>query len=139
MEDHSQHFSGNVAQKAIIERDGKMLVCRGVGDTVWELPGGRLHDGEKPVDGIVREIKEEFGVIVTNVRPFRVERNYHFRSKCYQVFIVYRCVYDGSPMTVDDSEIEEMKWVTPDELRVLPMFDDGGTKEVVSAYLDEIV
>jgi 8-oxo-dGTP diphosphatase len=33
----------------------------------WELPGGGLDWGEKPQDGLVREIKEEMGLEVTYV------------------------------------------------------------------------
>ena len=135
MEDHSKHFVGNVAQKALIEKDGKILVCRGVGDKVWEFPGGRLHEGEAPVDGIKREIKEELGLDITDVRPFQVERNYHFRTKVYQVFIVYTCSCGDGEITVDKGELEEIKWVTKNELRMLSMFDDGGTLQVRDTWV----
>ena len=128
MEGTPTYFVGNVAQKAVIEKDGKILVVRGIGDTVWEFPGGRLDAGEAPVDGLVREIKEELGVVITDVRPLRVLPSYHYKSKTHNVYIAYSCTYDGSPMTVDDTELEELKWVTREELKDLPMFDDG--KEV---------
>ena len=130
MEDHSKHFVGNVAQKAIIEKDGKILVCRGIGDNVWEFPGGRLHEGEAPVDGIIREVKEEFGISITDVKPLRVLPSYHYKSNMHNVYIAYTCTYDGSPITANE-EIEEYKWATRAELKKLPMFDDG--KEVVTS------
>ncbi len=138
MEDHDKHFVGNVAQKALIEKDGKILVCRGVGDAVWEFPGGRLHAGEAPVDGIVREIKEELGVDISNVRPFVVMPSYHYKSKQHQVFITYTCTYDGSPLTVDSTELEEYKWLTREELKDLPMFEDGGTKGTIDALVGKM-
>jgi len=33
----------------------------------WELPGGGLDWGEKPADGLIREIQEEMGLIATSV------------------------------------------------------------------------
>ena len=33
---------------------------------LWELPGGKVHDGESDVDALVRECREELGV---DVRP----------------------------------------------------------------------
>jgi 8-oxo-dGTP diphosphatase len=33
---------------------------------LWELPGGKVHDGENDVDALVRECREELGV---DVRP----------------------------------------------------------------------
>ena len=135
--DHTQHFLGNVAQKAIIEKDGKIFVARGIGDTVWEFPGGRLHAGEAPVDGIAREVKEELGIAIKNIVPFRVEPSFHFKSNMHQVFIAYKCSYDGSPLTVDSKEVEEWKWVTREELKDLPMFDD--CRLVVAALVQEVV
>src|SRR5216683_1380273 len=101
MEDKSQHFLGNVTQKAIIEKDGHILVCRGIGDKVWEFPGGRLHMGEAPVEGIAREIREELGIEIKNIRPFRVEPSFHFKSNMHQVFIAYTCTCDDATIHVD--------------------------------------
>ena len=137
MEDAQQHFLGNVAQKAIIEREGKILVCLGIGDSVWEFPGGRLHRGEAPVAGILREIKEELGITIRDVKPFRVEPSFHFKSNMEQVFIAYRCTCDDTPLTVDQTEVQEVKWVTRAELKDLPMFDD--CRLVVAALVEEMV
>lgn len=131
METNPERFLGNIAQKAIIEHDGKILVCRGIGDKVWEFPGGRLHAGEAPVDGLVREIKEELGIVITNVKPFLVVPSFHYKSNVHQVYIAYTCTYDGSPLVIDRVEVEEFKWLSKEELKILPMFEDG--KEVVEA------
>ena len=124
MEERDRHFVGNVAQKAIIECEGKVLVCRGVGDTVWEFPGGRLHTGETPLDGIAREIKEELGLTIQNVRPFQVIPSFHFKSNTQQVFVAYVCTCDSPAFNADETEVEEGKWITKEELKTLPMFDD---------------
>lgn len=39
---------------------------------VYELPGGHIDFSETPTDGLVREIQEEFGVVVTLGDPFAV-------------------------------------------------------------------
>jgi 8-oxo-dGTP diphosphatase len=134
MEDKQRHFVGNVAQKAIIERDGKIFVARGIGDTVWEFPGGRLHAGEAPVDGIAREIKEELGLTIFKIKPFRVEPSFHFKSNMPQVFIAYTCTAQEGDLVIDASEVEEWKWVTKEELKNLPMFED--CKLVVNALVN---
>ncbi len=36
-----EHFVGRVSVRALIENDAKVFVCRGVGDTVWQLPDCR--------------------------------------------------------------------------------------------------
>ena len=65
--DHNQHFSGPVAQKVLIRKNGKILLVRyPVGDLAagkLDMPGGRIHQGEKPIDGVLREVREEIGGI----------------------------------------------------------------------------
>ena len=135
MEDKQKHFLGNVTQKAIIEKNGKVLVCRGIGDKVWEFPGGRLHMGEAPVEGIAREIREELGIEIKNIRPFRVEPSFHFKSNMHQVFIAYLSTCDSVEMKVDATEVEETEWISKEELQTLPMFDD--CESVKTAFLKE--
>lgn len=133
MEDKSQHFVGNVAQKAIIERSGAVLVCRGVGDGVWEFPGGRLHAGESPREGLMREIREELGVSVHVGEPVDLIRSYHGQSKTWQVFVAYVCTITEGEIVMDTSELEELRWVSREELQTLPMFDD--CREVANVFL----
>lgn len=122
--ENKEHYLGKVSQKAIIEKDGKVLVCRGVGDNVWEFPGGRLHAGETPIEGIAREIREELGIEVKNIKPFHADLSFHVKSNLHQVFIVYRCTCDDTQINMDTTELEEIKWLSKEELKSLPMFDD---------------
>lgn len=123
-DDKAEHFVGNVAQKAIIEHDGKILVCRGIGDNVWEFPGGRLHKGEAPMEAIAREIREELGIEIYDIKPFRIEPSFHYKSNMHQVFIAYTATSNTANVTADASEVEEWKWISKEELFALPMFDD---------------
>ncbi len=67
----SEHFIGKVTQKALIYKDGKILLNRDlrVGDEYFDLPGGRIHFGEDPAVGLMREIQEELNVHVTVGKP----------------------------------------------------------------------
>jgi len=51
---------------AIIERDGRLLVCQrragGVFGLKWEFPGGKLRPSETPREGLARELHEELGI-----------------------------------------------------------------------------
>jgi 8-oxo-dGTP diphosphatase len=53
----------------ILERDGKILVCRRRADQPhalkWEFPGGKLESGESPAAALVRELREELGIEAT--------------------------------------------------------------------------
>ncbi len=50
---------------AAIVRGGRVLACRRTSPPEvagrWELPGGKVEDGESPDDALVREVGEELG------------------------------------------------------------------------------
>lgn len=51
----------HVAAIAII-KDGKILMGKRKDNGKWTNPGGHLNDGEDPVHGAIREVKEETGL-----------------------------------------------------------------------------
>ena len=48
-----------------VTAEGRILLVRqyryAVDEALWELPAGRLDEGERPEDGIQRELREEIG------------------------------------------------------------------------------
>ncbi|MGE5675302.1 MAG: (deoxy)nucleoside triphosphate pyrophosphohydrolase [Mycobacterium leprae] len=102
---------------AIIERDGRVLIAqRKPGDTLeqlWEFPGGKLKFGERPEDGIVREIQEELGMAITVTGLFAVES--HVYGERHILLLVYRCKpWPGAEATALD--VGAFAWVEPGEL-----------------------
>ena len=107
-----------VTQKAIVLRnDGKFLTIKR-GKTapshplMWDLPGGELNYGEDPFAGIVREIKEEVALDVSNVKPFDVFG--HENPWGYWVTIAYTCESLSGKVTLS-MEHMEFQWVTKEE------------------------
>lgn len=53
----------------------------------WEFPGGKIEPGEAPRDAIVREIREELGVLIApGELLYTVEWDYpafHLSMRCY--------------------------------------------------------
>src|SRR5512134_3140330 len=91
-----------VAAVALVDIDGRVLVQQRPADKSWagwwEFPGGKLHDSETPEATILRELKEELGLDITEscLAPFT------FTSYAYDDFhllmTLYLCrVWRGSP------------------------------------------
>jgi|TARA_Y100001963_G_scaffold71895_1_gene99940 8-oxo-dGTP diphosphatase len=60
--------SDSVSKAVIIKEDGALLLLRSAEEKFphkWDLPGGHIHVGEDPKDGLIREVKEETGVTLT--------------------------------------------------------------------------
>ena len=101
---------------AIITKDNKIFATqRGYGDFKdgWEFPGGKVEEGEKPEDAIVREIKEELGADITVTGLLTtVEHdypNFHLSMDCF-----WAELKDGTKMTL--LEHAAAKWLAFNEL-----------------------
>lgn len=105
-----------VVTAAIIEKDGKYLICQRAEDDAlslgWEFPGGKLEDGETPEECLVREIQEELAMEVMIDRHFcdtvYCSERGELLLKSYLVII-----RRGTPQLL---EHHDMAWVTAAEL-----------------------
>lgn len=108
-----------VAAKGIIRRgDGAMLLIRRSPTSktdpgCWDLPGGKMDRGERLVDALAREAREETGLTVRGARPFCVT---HFEKEPFWVTCVtFLCAsFDGEVRL--SSEHVEHAWVQPSDL-----------------------
>ena len=66
-----------VAVGVLLRDDGAfLLTSRPAGKAYagyWEFPGGKLEFGESVEDALRRELDEELGIVIGEVRPWKVE------------------------------------------------------------------
>ncbi len=112
-----------VVAAALVDLDGRVLLAqRPAGKSLaglWEFPGGKVKDGETPEAALVRELKEELGIDITEscLAPFT------FASHAYETFHLlmplYLCrVWKGTPTPLEG---QALKWVRPLDMRHYPM------------------
>lgn len=129
------HFRGKVSVRAIILKDGKVLVTRDPKDNMWETPGGRIDEGEGIIDGLHREMREELGVDVVVGDVVHSGQFLHIRDNAMQLTVTFACTLADpqSPLVLQKDEIVEARWVTVDEVDALePLF--GDCRAALQAY-----
>ncbi len=117
---------------ALIERDGRILVCQRIAgsqhELKWEFPGGKVEEGETPADGLRRELGEELGIEATIGREItRYEYQYPGRARVLLIFFEVT-QFEGEPRNL---VFADMRWDTPDRL---PRYDFlEGDRDFVTA------
>ena len=129
----SEHYIGKVTQKVVIEHDGQILLCQGVGDSRWDLPGGRLHKDCQPKENLLREVEEELGIKLEKIQPIHVCRSFHYQTETYRVYIAYMSRVSSREFTADKEEIAVAQWFPLEEVLSLDIFEDG--RESLEVYL----
>jgi len=65
--------SSNLKYTVIITRHkNKYIYCKHKERDTWEMPGGRIEEGETPIDAAHRELQEETGAIKFDLKPICV-------------------------------------------------------------------
>lgn len=102
----------------IIIRDRKLLVTRTKGKDAFVSPGGKMEPGETAEQTLLRELREEVGIEVTegditHFGSYTADATYNPGSTTHmEAFIVN--TWQGNIMP--SSEIEEVKWVDSNDL-----------------------
>ena len=63
--------------RAVILRDGKILLSHETVSGWWLIPGGGLEEDETPEECCIRETEEETGFIVKPLRQFLTMKEYY--------------------------------------------------------------
>lgn len=95
----------------IFDSEKRVLLCHRRDYDLWNLPGGKLEQGESPWDGVIREVKEETGL---DVHVDRLAGIYHKPEKNEIVFSFVCSVTSGGLMVND--EADKMEYFVPDSL-----------------------
>ncbi len=86
---------------------------------LWEFPGGKIDANERPEDALIRELREELGIVVKTpcLAPLT------FASHAYEDFHLLMQLYvcrkwEGMAEPLDG---QALKWVRPKDMWAYPM------------------
>jgi 8-oxo-dGTP diphosphatase len=114
-----------IAAKAIIRRDGRVLVLQQsheaavTGAGKYHPPGGIVEPGETLREAVVREVEEECQMEVTPGEVVGVEEwEANIRGEhCMFVGIYIACELKGdADVRLQEAEVVNAEWVGPDDL-----------------------
>ena len=120
MNETSQSPNMGISMKAVVfNTEGEMLTLfrtetAPTRPNTWDLPGGDLDFGEDPNTAITREIEEETGLNVTDLKIFDVEAHIIKEENIHWVTLGYRCVALSTEVVLSE-EHNAYKWVTKEE------------------------
>jgi 8-oxo-dGTP diphosphatase len=127
---HSVSVSG-----VVIDEDGRALVIQRRDNGHWEPPGGVLERDETIAEGLVREVREETGLIVEPIALTGVSKNLPRGI----VALVFRCRAASGALT-ENAEVTGFRWVRESEVnaimseayavRILDAYRSGGAPSI---------
>ena len=130
--------------KIVNSKEGKILVQERVKS--WKgiaFPGGKLEEGESIIKSVEREVYEETGLVVSNLKICGIKDWYDYKEKIRNlVFLFETDTYKGE--LIPETDEGKVYWVTYEELskmnlandfdKLLEVFDNRNINELV--YID---
>ncbi len=112
----------HVGVKALIRDGPGVLVTKGRSARYWDLPGGRIEEGEGIRDALLRELEEELGISEIEILDFydavisktRIDTDRGVVGLCV---LVYNCKFLNANVKLSSTtEHDEYKWARGKEL-----------------------
>jgi NAD+ diphosphatase len=116
---------------ALVEKDATYLSLRRAHEPnkgEWELPGGFMQPGETAVETIVRELREETGLVVEPIRFLGTFPSVYGQTGQKTVGVGYLCRVTGGTFQLSKESLEH-RWFSLDDLPEMALPDDRAVVE----------
>ena len=89
--------------RAVVERDGMILLSHEIKSGWWLVPGGGMEAGETPEECCIRETEEETGLIIRPLRQFLTLYEYYEEYRYISHYFICKVTGSGQ-MRLTDAE-----------------------------------
>jgi len=104
----------------IIRKSGKILIGKRIGShgaETWAFPGGHLEGNETPEMAAKREVLEETGLTVNNLKPLGFTFDQFMEVNADYLTLFYTCNWtEGTPQLIEANKCLEWRWCSTDDL-----------------------
>jgi mutator protein MutT len=92
----------------LIVKENRFLFCKRRPDDevyggYWGLPGGSVEKHETPVEGMIREVKEELGI---DINQFRLLDKYELKNNVMNVYVHDDNNFDETTIELNEEHTE---------------------------------
>lgn len=104
------------AKAVILDHEDNMLILYRSGTHPYaphtpDLPGGKVEEEESMIDGLIREIKEEAGIVLRGNSPLLVSSHTEMDYFGYDYYLeLYEIRFDERPIVLLGTEHEKLEW-----------------------------
>lgn len=108
---------------AVIRDGDRFLLARQRDTERWSLIGGSVEPGETPQEAVVREVREELGVIAAiggilgAYGGKQLETTLPNGDQIAYVTVAFECRLPSTEYTLEDAELIETGWFTREETK----------------------
>jgi len=117
--------------------ENKVVVLDKVNVKEWQgitFPGGHVENGEGIISSTIREIKEETGLIIKNLKHCGLINWYNTKTHERWFIFLYKTEnYSGK--LIDETHEGKVFWIDIDDLHTIKLASD--MKEYLKLFLDE--
>ena len=107
------------AMIVLVEKDGKILLARHKhrNTDIFTCLAGYMEPGETLEECVAREVQEEAGITVKNIR-YVGSKSWPFPD---QLMLAFRAEWESGELVPETSEIHELHWFSRDNLPAIPL------------------
>lgn len=127
-----------VVAAALVDDEGRVLLQRRAPGRamagLWEFPGGKVEEGERPEAALARELAEELGIAVDEAALAPAAFASAALGDAHMILLLYLCrSWRGEPRPLDAAALA---WLKPGEMDAQAMPPaDGPLVAALSALL----
>jgi 8-oxo-dGTP diphosphatase len=137
MEKPHQIFQAGVKGIFFNPENNKVLILLKKGKNIWDIPGGRIDEGEKLFEALDRELKEE----ITTLKEYKIigVLNASIIERVSLMLIYYKIEADLTEIGLSE-EHASYRWVSLEEIDELEKEHpiDPGIKEALKMAFSKI-